>query len=97
MKVRKIAFPVLIIFTLVIILYFSICMGFLVSDSYTVFEGTSIKSSLPPGFYAYETLSVSESGTLNNSKVVNRNEENTATLKFLNIMPFCILRETALV
>ena len=87
MKVRKIAFPVLIIFTLAIILYFSICLGFLVFDNYTVFEGTSIESSLPPGFNVDETLSVSESGALSNSKVVNQNKVNTATLKIFNIIP----------
>ena len=87
MKVRKIALPVLIIFTLVIILYFSICLSFFVSDNYTVFEGASIENSLPFGIYADESVVVSDSGALSGTRIVNENQTRKATIKVLNVIP----------
>ena len=87
MKVRKIAFAVSITFTLVIIIYFSICLGFFVSDSYAIFEGTSLKSSLPFGIYADEAVTVSDSGAMSGTQVVGENETRKATIKILNVIP----------
>ncbi len=87
MKARKISFAFLIIFTLIIFSYFCVCFGFLISDSYTIIEGSSVKSALPPGIYPEDTLQVSDNGRLENGKVVSSVGTKTITLKVLNIIP----------
>ncbi len=85
MKSRKIFFVIL---TLVILAfsYFAVSAEFLISDSYTVLEGSSVNSSLPFGFFADESLSLSAASNAA-AKNLTQAKESRVTLKLFNIVP----------
>ena len=87
MKIRKISFAFFVIFTLAIFLYFLICFSFFVSENYTVLEGCSLESALPPGISARWELAVSDSGSLKGSVVQTSGGTKKVVLNVLGIIP----------
>jgi len=87
LKARKISFAILIAFTLVIFLYFTLCFIFLVSDSYALIRGYSVNDILPFGISAEETVETSDSGRLINKNVIRSNSNDKVTLKIFGIIP----------
>ena len=85
MKSRKIFF---VIFALVILSfsYFAVSAEFLISDSYTVLEGSSVNSSLPFGFFADDNITLSASSNTT-AKNITQPKESKVTLKLFNIVP----------
>ena len=85
MKSRKIAFTLFAGFTLIIFAYFLYCINFLVSDSYTVIDGTDISYHLPPGISASDDT---VQAGLNASEYRDQSPEvRTVELKILNLVP----------
>ena len=85
MKSRKIFF---VIFALVILSfsYFAVSAKFLISDSYTVLEGSSVNSSLPFGFFADDNITLSASSNTT-AKNITQPKESKVTLNLFNIVP----------
>lgn len=85
MKSRKIAFTLFAGFTLIIFAYFLYCINFIVSDSYTVIDGTDISYHLPPGISVCEDTI--QAG-LNASAYRDQSPEvRTVDIKILNLVP----------
>ena len=89
MKSRKIVFTLFLSAALIIILYAAVSVNFLISDSYTIIEGSRIEASLPPGIYPSEdtSLPVGTGGILSGGEVKSKNAERRVTLKVFNLIP----------
>lgn len=89
MKARKIAFMLLAGVFLIIFAYAAISVNFLISDNYTIIEGSAIDSSLPPGIYPSEdtSLPVGTGGMLTDGKVKSAYGRQMVTLKVFNLIP----------
>ncbi|MBO5008012.1 MAG: SpoIVB peptidase [Clostridia bacterium] len=89
MKSRKIVFTLFLSAALIIFLYAAVSVNFLISDSYTIIEGSRIEASLPPGIYPSEdtSLPVGTGGVLSGGEVKSKNAERRVTLKVFNLIP----------
>ena len=73
-------------FTLAVFVYFFWCINFCVADSYTLMEGSSLKSHLPPGIFSFEDIPASVGGKLSGS-VTAESTESKATLSIMGVIP----------
>lgn len=86
MKSRKIAFSFFAGFTLIVIGYFLFCVCYVMPDSYTLIEGSSLNFRLPPGITASYDMPASVGGRLNEG-VTEKTESRIVSVKVLGIIP----------
>ena len=86
LKSRKKSIFVFAGFTLAVFAYFFWCINFCIADSYTLIEGSSLDSHLPPGIFYAEDIQVSSGGKLSQG-VVSEHTETRAALSIMGVIP----------
>ena len=86
MKSRKIVFLSFAGFTLIIVGYFLFCVYYIMPDTYTLIEGSSLNFRLPPGITASYDMPASVGGRLEGG-VTEGAESRTVSVKVLGFIP----------
>ncbi len=86
MKSRKIVFLSFAGFTLIIVGYFLFCVYYIMPDTYTLIEGSSINFRLPPGITASDDMPASVGGRLEEG-IAEGTESRIVSVKVLGIIP----------
>lgn len=86
MKSRKIVFLSFAGFTLIVIGYFLFCVFYIMPDTYTLIEGSSLNFRLPPGITASYDMPASVGGRLEGG-VTEGAESRSVSVKVLGLIP----------